>query len=95
MVFQLADNALSPADRFVFQMDEYTTDANQRYPLVMNGTYAAFDPRYSLNFNSSTQNYASGTMLSSTMYLDYVNRRMGIGTQTPASTLDVAGAFEL
>ena len=36
MVFQLADNALVNQDRFVFQMDEYTSNANQRYPLVMN-----------------------------------------------------------
>lgn len=59
MVFQLADNAIDGGDRFVFQQDEYSNVADQRYPLVMNGLYAAFDPRYSLNFNSSTQNYAS------------------------------------
>jgi trimeric autotransporter adhesin len=95
MVFQLADNATDGWDRFVFQMDQWSGDVNQRYPIVMNGLYAAFDPRYSLNFNSSTQNYGSGTMLSATAYMDYATRRFGIGTMTPATTLDVTGNFKL
>ena len=61
----------------------------------MNGRYAAFDPRYSLNFNSSTNRYASGNLLSATAYMDYVNRRFGIGTLTPSDTLHVNGTFRL
>lgn len=54
MYFQLADNALDNSDVFVFQQDDWNTQVGsvnmygtgQRYPLIMNGAMAMFDPRY-------------------------------------------------
>lgn len=64
--------------------------ANDRWPLVMNGTWAAFNPRF-------TGNTSAGAMTSSTMYLDYTNQNVGIGTITPNATtrLDVNGLVRI
>lgn len=91
MVFQLADNAIDGGDRFVFQQDQWSNVNDQRYPLVMNGLYAAFDPRYSLSYISSTNRYATGALQSATAYMDYTNRRFGIGTLSPQQQLHVNG----
>lgn len=81
----MGDNAESAADRYVFWQTSYLGAAQDRWPLIMNGQYAAFNPRF-------TGNTSTGTMTSATMYLDYTNGRVGIGTNAPVATLHNSGS---
>ncbi len=83
-VFKLDDNATDGGDRYVFWNTSWSGLANHRWPLVMNGLYGAFDPRYA-------GNTSTGAMTSVTAYMDYATRRVGIGTMSPAAILDVTG----
>lgn len=51
----------------------------------MNGSSAAFNPRF-------TGNTSTGTMTDATMYLNYANGRVGIGTTAPVATLHNSGS---
>ena len=48
----------------------------------MNSQYAAFNPRF-------IGNTATGTMTQATMYMNYQNGNIGIGTITPGAKLDI------
>lgn len=83
--FKLADNAESGADRYAFWNTSYLGAASDRWPLIMTGTYSAFDPRYTGN------NHITGSMIadSATGYFDYTNKRLGVGTTAPSDKLTV------
>lgn len=87
-VFKLDDNATDGGDRYVFWNTSWQGIANDRWPLMMNGTWAAFDPRFS-------GNVSTGSMTSATMYMDYVNRRVGVKTLTPLADFHVSGSVRL
>ena len=78
----MGDNAEGPGDRYVFWQTSYLGVAEDRWPLVMNSQYAAFNPRF-------TGNTATGTMTQATMYMNYQNGNIGIGTITPGAKLDI------
>lgn len=45
-VFKLGDNATDGGDRFIFWQESWLGVTMHRWPLVMNGIFAAFDPRF-------------------------------------------------
>lgn len=51
----------------------------------MNSQYAAFNPRF-------VGNTSTGAMSSATVYMDYTNGRVGIGTTAPVATLHNSGS---
>ena len=69
----------------MFWQTSYLGAAQDRWPLIMNGQYAAFNPRFS-------GNTSAGTMTSATIYANYANNNVGIGTTAPAATLHNAGS---
>jgi Chaperone of endosialidase len=81
-VFKMGDNATDNQDRYMFWHTSFNGTASDRWPLIMNGNYAAFDPRFS-------GNTSAGTMLSATMYMNYTTRNVGIWTTTPNSKLEI------
>lgn len=81
-VFKLGDNAADGGDRYVFWQTAWQGAAQDRWPLVMNGSFAAFNPRF-------TGNTATGTMTQATMYMNYTTNNIGIGTLTPTAKLDI------
>ena len=88
--FKMGDNATDDGDRYVFWQTSWNGIASDRWPLIMNGTWAAFDPRF-------TGNTSNWTMQDATMYMNYTNRNVGIFTNSPdASTkLDVNGQVRI
>ena len=88
--FKMWDNATDDGDRYVFWQTSWNGIASDRWPLIMNGTWAAFDPRF-------TGNTSNWVMQDATMYMNYTNRNVGIFTNTPdASTkLDVNGQVRI
>ena len=45
----MGDNATDDGDRYVFWQTSWNGIASDRWPLIMNGTWAAFDPRFTGN----------------------------------------------
>lgn len=87
-VFKFWDNATDGGDRFVFWQTWWQGITNDRWPLIMNGLYAAFNPHFSTNT-------MAGTMTSATAYMDYNTEKVWIGIISPNTKLDVNGDLAL
>lgn len=100
-VFKITDNATDSRDNFVFWIDDNGGEANDRYPLEMNGVNVIVNPtrRYALSASTSASSVTNFYVLksgatstsSSILHANTSTGRVGINTSSPTETLDVNG----
>lgn len=100
-VFKISDNTTDIRDNYVFWIDDFGGEANDRYPLEMNSSQFIVNPtrRYATlapNSGASTTNFyvlksGATSVSSSILHANPTTSRVGVNTSSPSETLDVNG----